>query len=178
MSEPDDEIIAEDEAEAGPAALKKMRERLAQAVKEKQEYLEGWQRARADFVNYKKEEGAREGRREERIKEELAEAVIPALDAFEMAFKSPAFEKAPKEWRAGMAGLYGELLKSLSKFGIMSFSPVGEHFDPRRHDAAREVPVEEKEKEHAVISVERSGYLLGERVIRPAQVSVGIHKKS
>ena len=58
-------------------ALKRLREKLATCVKEKQDYLEGWQRARADFSNFKREENQRDVEHEERIKAELAEAIIP-----------------------------------------------------------------------------------------------------
>ena len=177
MDDATEDIVMEDENEQGPAALKRLREKLAVAVKEKQEYLEGWQRARADFANFKREEGARSEHAEQRVRMECAEAIIPALDAFEMAFKTPSFQQASTEWKAGMSGLYNELLKSLQKFGIMSFSPVGEHFNPREQEAVREVPVAEKEKEHSVTSVERSGYKMGEQIIRPAQVSVGVFQK-
>jgi molecular chaperone GrpE len=177
MNGSDDEIVSEEEAENPAAALKKLREKLSACVDEKKEYLDGWQRARADFLNYKREESSRRDEIEARLRSEFAEALIPALDSFEMAFKSPSFQSASQEWKAGMSGLYNELLKSLGRFGIISFSPVGEHFDPKEHEAVREVPVDSGEKEHTVVSVERSGYKAGERVIRPAQVSVGVHKK-
>jgi molecular chaperone GrpE (heat shock protein) len=56
MDGTEEEFVPEDEAVDGPSALKKLREKLKKAVEEKQEYLDGWQRARADFANYKKEE--------------------------------------------------------------------------------------------------------------------------
>ena len=60
MSNSDEEFVPEEEAEEGPAAVKKLREKLKKTVGEKQEYLEGWQRARADFANFKREEAVRE----------------------------------------------------------------------------------------------------------------------
>ena len=65
MDELEEEFIPEDEQEEGPGALKKLREKLKKAVEEKQEYLEGWQRSRADFANYKREEASIHGDREE-----------------------------------------------------------------------------------------------------------------
>ncbi len=187
MAETDDvieEIVEDDEESQGPAAIKKLREKLAAAVKEKQEYLEGWQRARADFANFKKEEAQMVGEREDRVKAEIAESIISALDAFEMAIKSPSFQTVDAQWQKGMTGVYQQLVQSLGKNGIVQTGGfgkekelVGRPFDPAQHEAVREVPVETLELDHTVVSVERSGYSIGERIIRPAQVSVGAFTK-
>ena len=172
------EIVPEDEAEAGPAALKKLREKLALAVKEKQEYLEGWQRARADFTNFKKEESRREEEHINRLKREFAESIIPTLDSFEMAFKNPQFEKSSSDWKTGFTAIFWELRKAIEKLGIVAFSPLSEPFDPHRHEAVRSIPVEAAEQDHVVVSVERQGYSIGDTIIRPAQVTIGSYNKS
>ena len=66
MDDTEEEFVPEDEG-SGPAALKSLREKLKKAVEEKQEYLEGWQRARADLANYKREEAQAHGEKEERM---------------------------------------------------------------------------------------------------------------
>lgn len=177
MNTSEEEFVPEDEVEEGPALVKKLREKLAAAVKEKQEYLEGWQRTRADFANYKKEEAGLLGEREARTKAELAESIIPSLDAFEMALKSPSFQNGNAEWKKGMQALYAGLVGSLSGIGIKNFSPVGETFDPYKHEALREVETADESKDHTVEGVERSGYSIGDRIIRPAHVSVYTYKK-
>ncbi len=83
----EEEFVPEDEAEEGPGLIKKLRERLKKAVEEKQEYLEGWQRSRADFANYKREEVGLYADREARIKSDFIESLLPTLDSFEMALK-------------------------------------------------------------------------------------------
>ncbi len=168
----DEEFVPEGEDEQGPVALKGVREKLAVAVKEKQEYLEGWQRARADFANFKKDEALMHIEREARIRAELAEAIIPTLDSFEMAFTSPSFAAGDLQWQTGMKALYQGLLESLGRVGVGSFSPVGEKFNPHRHEALREVETSDARKNHSIESVLRSGYTVGEKVVRPAQVSV------
>lgn len=173
----EEEFIPEDEIEAGPAALKKLREKLAVAIKEKQEYMEGWQLSRAEFANYKKQEALFETQKEERMKAEFAESILPALDAFAMAFRDPSFEKADAGWKQGIESVHRELIKALEKMGISAFSPLGEAFDPNKHEAVREIPVDSSEKDQTVASVERSGYTLGDRIIRPAQVSIGVFKQ-
>src|SRR3990170_5017851 len=87
MNGTEEEFVAEEETEAGPAALKSLREKLKKAVAEKQEYLEGWQRARADLVNYKKETATGHRESQERMLAELVEELIPALDVLELSIK-------------------------------------------------------------------------------------------
>lgn len=172
-----EEFVPEEEAEMGPALVKRLRERLASAEKEKQENLEGWQRARADLANFKRDEEVQRSHNSERLKASMAEEIIPVLDGFEMAFKSPSYSKADAEWRKGMEGLYAQLVSALKMFNVIQEKPPeGEMFDPARHEALREVPVDTKEKDHTVVSVERSGYSIGNHLIRPAQVSIGTHK--
>lgn len=168
----EEEFVPEEEAEQGPALIKKLRERLKKSIEEKQEYLEGWQRARADFVNYKKEEALLYGERETQAKAELIEALLPALDSFELALK----HAQTKELNV----VHKQLLDSLRKLGVEYFGKAGDAFDPYKYEALREVAVETPEQDLKVVSVERSGYAIklpgqsnGDKIIRPAQVSVG-----
>jgi len=159
MDASEEEFIPEDEAEEGESALKKLREKLKKAVEEKQEYLEGWQRARADFANYKKEEASMHGDKEERTKAQLIEELIPALDALELALKhedSPTLKMIEKQF-----------LDSLKRLGVERFGQVGEEFDPRVHEA-----LVKQSEDHIITSIERSGYKIGGTIIRPAQVVI------
>jgi molecular chaperone GrpE len=174
MNEQDEsEFVDEEEAEGGPAALAKVRAKLKKAVEEKQEYLEGWQRARADFANFKREETLIHHDREARITSEVVELLIPSLDTLELALKHE------KEGQAkGLEMIYKHFVSSLKKIGVEKYGAVGEHFTPHTYEALREVATESETQDHTVESVERSGYAIGERVIRPAQVSVYVYKKS
>ncbi len=141
MNDSDEEFIAEDEAENPALVVKRLRERLNKAEAERAEYLDGWQRSRADFANLKKDEQTQRQRTEERLKVSLAEEIIPVLDGFEMAFKSPSFAKGDSEWKKGIEGLYNQLSSALKRFGINSYRATeGLAFDPTRHEAVREVP--------------------------------------
>jgi len=178
MDASEEEFVAEEDADLGPAALKRLREKLATCVKEKQEYLEGWQRSRADFANFKREENQRDSQHEERTKAELAEAIIPTLDSFEMALTMKLLADSPKELKDGITGLYKQLVGSLRKIGIEQFDAeaTGQSFDPQKHEALREVAAEDEKSDHTVVDVFRSGYSVGEKIIRPAQVSVAVSK--
>jgi molecular chaperone GrpE len=68
--------------------------------------------------------------------------------------------------------IFKQLLGGLKSLGVEQFGKAGEKFDPYKYEALREVATTENEKDHTVESVERSGYSIGERIIRPAQVSV------
>lgn len=177
MDTSEDEFVPEEEAEAGPAALKSLREKLKESSAKSQEYLEGWQRARADLANYKKAEADAHGEREERIKAEFTESLLPALDAFEMALGAQWYQAAAPEWRSGVMSIYRELVRSLERFGVRLYTPLGEKFDPTKHEAVRETAVLSEEEDHVIVSVERSGYSIGEKIIRPAQVTVGVYNK-
>jgi len=159
MNTSEEEFIAEDETEAGPAALKSLREKLKKAVAEKQEYLEGWQRARADLVNYKKETTAGHGESQERILAEFIEELLPALDVLELSVKHDGTQ--------ALKMLQQQFLGSLQKLGIERFGAVGEDFDPHKHEA-----LAKRGEDHKVESVERSGYSIGDKIIRPAQVII------
>lgn len=159
MEHSDEEFVSEEEAESPATALKKLREKLNACIKEKQEYLDGWQRARADFANYKKAEASMHGDKEVRIKAELIEELLPALDALELALKH---EETPT-----LRMIEKQFLDALKRMGVEKFGKKGEDFDPRSHEA-----LAMQSEEHKVISVERSGYKIGETIIRPAQVII------
>lgn len=159
MDELEEEFIPEDEEDAGPGALKRLREKLKKAVEEKQEYLEGWQRARADFANYKKEEAGIHGDKEERIKASFVEEFLPALDTLELSLKHHDDET--------LKMIEKQFLDSLKRLGIERFGAKGDEFNPHEHEA-----LAMNGSEHIIQSVERSGYKLNTTIIRPAQVII------
>jgi molecular chaperone GrpE len=150
-------VEGEDDEGSGPSALKSLRDKLKKAVEEKQEYLEGWQRSRADFANYKREEATLQADKESRIKAEFMDSLLPALDALELAVKhhdDPTLKMVEKQF-----------LDSLKRMGVERFGAVGEDFDPHRHEA-----LAMKGENHVVQSVERCGYQVQDKVFRPAKV--------
>jgi molecular chaperone GrpE len=159
MNSSEEEFIPEEEAEEGPALVHKLREKLKKAVAEKQEYLEGWQRSRADFANFKKEEATMLEFKEQRIKASFVEALLPALDSFEMALKhNPSDELTVVE---------KQVVDSLKKMGIERFGKPGEQFDHYKHEA-----LAQQGDGETILSVERSGYKIEDSIIRPAQVII------
>ncbi len=154
-----EEFVDEDEAEATPQALKKLREKLKTAIAEKQLNLDGWQRARADFANFKREEASLNADRDERTKSDLIESMLPAMDVLELTLKH--------EDTLTLRMIEKQFLDSILKLGVVRFGKPGETFDPYRHEA-----LAQKGEGTTIESVERSGYSIGDKIIRPAQVII------
>lgn len=159
------------------ASVTKLKKALALCQTEKAEYLSGWQRARADFANLRKDEGEVLARTKELAKLEILRDILPVVDIFDLAMANKeAWEKVDKNWRVGVEHIYRELEQALSRHSLVSFGTIGESFDPKEHHALKEEGVSE-EKDHTVIEVLKRGWRLGERIIRPAEVVVGIKKE-
>jgi molecular chaperone GrpE len=167
----DDSVVAEENA---AALIKKLRAKLKESEAKTAEYLAGWQRTQADFINFKKRESSE---REQFLKfaaEPVISDVLNALDDFDAAFSHKSeWEKADKAWRDGMTGIYNRLQKSLAKHGVSVIDPLGTPFDPAEHLAVEMVKVDSKDEDDKVVGVVHKGYKLHDRVIRPAKVKVG-----
>lgn len=166
--EPEDEL---GDVGAAQAKLKKVRAELKEAQAKRDEYLAGWQREKADSINAKKDAQYNAQRTVERAKDAFVEDLLPALDSFDMATTSEAWDTVAEEWRTGMGYIYNQLVTVLEKNGVRRFGKSGEKFDPAKHEAVQEVEDGGGES-HTILKVLRHGYMTGERVIRPAQVIV------
>ena len=165
----EDEIVIEEEEGGGDEALKRLREKLKKCVEEKQEYLEGWQRLRADYANEKRDSSERLSKLHALASTEAAEKILPLIDAFDLAFSSPKWNEVDVSWRTGIERLREETLRALKELGVEAFSPKGEAFNPASMSASREI----EGQPNTVIEVDRVGFKAGETVLRPAYVAVG-----
>ncbi|MBP6883708.1 MAG: nucleotide exchange factor GrpE [Candidatus Pacebacteria bacterium] len=157
--------------------LKKLRADLKQAKAEKEEYLNGWQKERADFANYKKQEDERKSLFSEAMRERIITRFLTVADSFNMAFANKeAWEKVDANWRKGVEYIYSQMNGIFEEYGVKPVGVVGEDFDPSVHESIDLVPTDKKEMNHKVSSVIQQGYKLGERVIRPARVNVYEYK--
>ena len=167
----------EDGEEDLKKTLKKLRADLKEAKKEKEEYLTGWQKERANFINYKKEEEDRKALFSEAVRERILMRFLSVLDSFNMAMGNRgAWEKVDKNWRLGVEHIYSELTKIFEEYGVKTIGEVGENFDPNIHQSIDIVPTDNKDEDHKVAEVIQKGYKLGERILRPARVNVYEHK--
>jgi molecular chaperone GrpE len=159
------EYVNEDGSEKAEDKVKKIKEQLKKAEQERAEYLGGWQRAKADLINYKKEQEARLAEFYKFANEGLILEVLPILDSFELAMKHQ------KEGEGdGLEQIYKQMKGILKNNSIEEISAVGEKFNPEFHEAMEEI----EGKEQGVIVEEiQKGYKLHGKVIRASKVKVG-----
>ncbi len=157
-------IPAGDAASAQAAA----EQQAEQAGADEPDYKDLYLRARADMENVRKRARRDVGAAEARGIAKLAKELLPALDDLERALQA-----APEDdpMRAGVKIVHERLLASLAKLGIEADAPEGETFDPHRHEAIAQQPVEGAAS-GTIVQVYSNGYLLGERLLRPAMVAV------
>ena len=172
-----DEVDGEgDEMDGNPANLiKKLREKIKQLQKEKEEYLTGWQKERAESVNLRKRFDEEKKSFINFANEQVVEDLIPTLDNFDMAMKNKeVWNSLPSVWTQGIEYIYSQLLSKLERYGVTKIQPnIGDTFDPNIHEALETIQTEEEEKDHTIIDVVQSGYKLKEKIIRPAKVKIG-----
>lgn len=172
----DVQFESEEESENPALAMKKLREKLKACEKDKKEYLDGWQRMRADFANVKKEEETRRGEMIKFAAEGLVDDLIPVLDSFAMAFgNKEAWEKVDANWRKGVEYIYAQMYSVLESRGLTEIGKIGEQFDPRLHVAIEETPAPSEKEANTVSEVVQKGYRLHSKVIRPAKVKTFGH---
>jgi molecular chaperone GrpE len=163
----------EDGEEDLKKTLKKFRADLKQLKKEKEEYLTGWQKERAEFANYRKQEDERKAIFSEAMRERILTRFLTVSDSFNMAFANKeAWEKVDDNWRKGVEYIYAQMNGIFEEYGVKPVGEVGESFDPNIHQSVDVVETDKKELEHKVATVIQKGYKLGERVMRPARVNV------
>lgn len=175
----DDEIIYDNEDSSSTLSdatekIKKLKDELKQCKEERQEYLDGWQRSKADFVNLKKRSSDDLLDFRDRASEGFVMDLLPVLDSFDMAFKDKeAWESAPIQWRKGIEYIHTQLISLLENNQVKLINPLNEEFDPNAHDSSASVRVEESNLDGKVVEVILKGYKIKDRVIRPALVKVG-----
>lgn len=173
-----DEFVLEDGEGNTQDTVQRLREKLKKAVAEKQEYLDGWQRAKAEFVNARKRD--EESRREmmKFANESLIADLIPVLESFEMArANKEAWEAIDKNWRMGVEHIQNQLLKTLQDNGLTEINPRGERFDPMRDEAVSNELVTDEKLDHTIVEVLQKGYSLDGKIIKAPRVKVGEYKK-
>lgn len=173
-----DDVQFEDiqEGENPTETIKKIREKLRSCEAEKKEYLDGWQRMRADYANARKEDDARRGEIIKFASEGLVEDILPVLDSFSMAFSNKdAWEKVDKSWRTGVEYIHAQILSVLESRGLTEIGKIGEKIDHRIHVVTEIDPTDDPTKEDMVSEVIQKGYRLHSKIIRPAKVKAFGH---
>jgi molecular chaperone GrpE len=144
---------------------------LEQTRSQCDEYFDGWQRERADFTNYKKRIERDNAQAYQNALTSVIKKYLVILDDLERALKTRPTEGDGATWADGVALIHRKLATLLEQEGIRRMEAEKEIFDPNRHEAI----ILEDSSDHEsgqIIEVIQQGYLLGDRVIRPALVRV------
>lgn len=158
----------EGEEELTGQKLKKLKEKLKVAEKDKMSALEDLQRARADFLNARKRLEDERVTDRERAKLQHIEEMLPLCDSFSMALSDPAFQSLPENLKKGVLGINMQLESILRGYGVEEMGKIGDKFDPNFHEA-----LADEGDTGTVKDVLQKGYKMKDRVIRPAKVIVG-----
>ncbi|MDP2951224.1 MAG: nucleotide exchange factor GrpE [bacterium] len=135
-----------------------------------QEYLNGWKRCLADFENYKKEESGRVTKTRWSSKAEVCLEVIKVLDNFQRMNTCLPKEICENEWVKGVLMVENQLSTSLKEIGLEEIQALGEKFNPEFHEALQVVQAEGESE--TIIEVLEKGWLLDNKVLKPAKVKV------
>jgi molecular chaperone GrpE len=166
--------------------IEELKKKLEECQKLKDEYLTGWQRERADFLNYKKGELERVGEILKYADVGLVLKILPILDNFEMAEKKLTENLKVDELRSsspfadarvnaenikGLLQIKNQILDFLKNQGVEEIKSVGEKFDPNFQEIVEEV--EKKDVESGTVLEEiQKGYKINGKLLRPAKVKV------
>ena len=152
----------------GVEDLAALRDELSAAESKAAENLDGWQRALAEFQNYRKRVERDRGADQAAMKADMIRKLLPLLDDLERALKNRPEADA---WASGIELIQRKFQAFLDAEGVTRIEAEGEPFDPNFHEALAQEPVEGIENGR-IVAIIQHGYMLGDRVIRPAQVRV------
>lgn len=136
-----------------------------------QEYLEGWQRARAELDNFRKRIAAEDEAQRMRMKRELVESFLALADHFQSLAKHIPRELKGHAWADGVLHVARQFEQALREFQVVPIDAADTVFDPTRHEAVEQVK-KKGVKKGLVVEVLQPGYVIGDTVVRPAKVKV------
>lgn len=154
------------------ATLKKTEEELEKTKADLEKATDGYTRAVADFDNYRRRTNEERPKNMLYAKGDIAKDVFPVLDNFKLGLE--AAEKQHPEAKTileGFAMIASQLRNALAQHGIVEINPLGEPFNPQEHESLSMMPSAEVPADH-VLFVQRTGYKIGERLLRPASVVI------
>ncbi len=148
-----------------------LQEELDQVRVQAAENMDGWRRERADFVNYKKRMERDQQIIAQQITADVVKKYLEVLDDLERSLQHRPQDGDGRAWAEGIELIYRKLLNQLQMEGIQQIPVENEFFDPLKHEAVTHEDSPDHES-GAIIAVLRQGYMIGDRVIRPALVRV------
>jgi len=165
---PDQEGVERGEVE-GAEDLASLKKALEEAKEKAEKYLVNWQRAEADFVNYKRRSEQERAEMASFANATLITDLLPVLDDLERALENASDDFDGPAWVDGIRLIYCKLKAVLEDQGLLEVEAEGKEFDPNLHEAVMCVEGEEGK----VCEEIQKGYKIGDRLLRPAKVKVG-----
>jgi molecular chaperone GrpE len=163
------EAVAEAEvSEQVSAESEALKKQLEETEAKASEYKDSWMRSQAEFQNYKKRIERDNDLIRVHMKGDIVKKILPVLDDLERALQN---RPADESWANGIELIVRKFQTTIESEGVKRIEAEGKEFDPNFHEAISHEPNEEVESGH-VIAVVQNGYMLGERVVRPALVRV------
>jgi molecular chaperone GrpE len=159
--------------------IAKLKEKIKVLTVEKDEYMNGWQRERADFVNFKKRSDEEKKEYIKFANENLLEEMLTVLESFDMAFMNKEqWNSVPENWRVGVEYIHSQLVKILDENGLKEFVPkIGDKFDVKLHVAEEVTPVDSESADGVIKEIKKKGYIMNGKIIIAPKVVVGEFKK-
>jgi molecular chaperone GrpE len=151
--------------------IKEIQKKLEESEKKSSEYLAGWQRERADFLNYKKEEMERIGELLKYAVEEYVLKILPILDNFNVALKNLPENLKNDENIKGILQIKAQFEDFLKSQGVEEIKAAGEKFDAKFHEAVEQIQMKDK-KPGTVLEEIQKGYKINGRLLRPTKVKI------
>lgn len=176
----DEDVQYENDSLGEEEKIEKLKKKLNDCLKERGDYLDGWQRAKADLVNARKSFDAERLRMLSYATESVILELIPVVDSFELALKHTETEEAvSKDWQEGVLNIYQQMLKILECHGVLPIDPAGgERFNMSEHAALQMQDTQNKEEDQKILAVVQRGYKMNDKVIRPAQVIIAHYQET
>lgn len=152
-------------------AVASMQSALEEMTAKAEEYLDGWQRSRAEFANYKKRILKENSEIHQVARGEVIKIFLDILDDLQRALEEKPTQGEGKSWAEGIEIIVQKLSTRLEAEGVKPMNPLGEEFDPNIHEALMQEESDEYESGQ-IIEVMQEGYWIGDKVLRPALVRV------
>lgn len=153
------------------ALIAELQQQLEDSQQEAGENLAGWQRAQAEFINYKKRIEREQTQLFENASARVITRFLAVLDDLDRALQNAPENGEAVEWAAGIDLIYRKLLSILENEGVSVMETLGVEFDPNLHEAIAQEESEDHESGQIIEEIQK-GYLIGERVLRAALVRV------
>lgn len=162
--------VADGAAEAALDPAPDIAELLRKAETEAAELKDAWLRARAETDNVRRQAANDVAKAHKYAIERFAEELLPVRDALEQTLAQQAVATAPEALVSGVELTLRQLTSAFEKAGVTPIDPGGQKFDPHRHQAMQ--MVDSTQPANTVVTVFQKGYLINDRVLRPALVTV------